>query len=73
MLNMVAKNLANDLRARGISVVSLHPGWVKTRMGGQSAPVTPEQCVAGQQKIFDRLKLSDSGRFFNYDGNELKW
>jgi len=73
MLNMIAKNLANDLRARGITVVTLHPGWVKTRMGGQSAPVTTAQCVAGQQKIFDGLTLSDSGRFFNYDGKALSW
>lgn len=72
-LNMIAKNLANDLRARAITVVTLHPGWVKTRMGGQSAPVTTEQCVAGQQKIFAALTLSDSGRFLNFDGKTLSW
>lgn len=73
MLNMIAKSMANDLRARAITVVTLHPGWVQTRMGGQSAPVTTAQCVAGQQKIFAGLSLSDSGRFFNYDGKELAW
>lgn len=73
MLNMIAKSLANDLRSRAITVVSLHPGWVKTRMGGQNAPVTIEQCVSGQQKIFTELSLSDSGRFFNYDGKALIW
>ena len=73
MLNMIAKNLANDLRSRSITVVTLHPGWVKTRMGGENAPVTPAQCVAGQQKIFDGLTLQDSGSFFNYDGELLPW
>jgi hypothetical protein len=51
----------------------MHPGWVKTRMGGQNAPVTVEQSVAGQQKLLDRLTIADSGRFFNYDGKELPW
>ena len=72
-LNMVAKSVANDLRARGVISVALHPGWVKTRMGGQNAPLTIEQSVAGQQQIFDRLSSNDSGRFFNYDGKELPW
>lgn len=72
-LNMVARNLSRDLQARGLIVVSLHPGWVKTRMGGQSAPLTVAQCVAGQQRLFDQLTAQDSGRFFNYDGKELPW
>jgi len=72
-LNMIAKGVANDLRSRGVISVALHPGWVKTRMGGQQAPLTIEQSVAGQQQILDRLSLKDSGRFFNYDGKELPW
>ncbi len=72
-LNMVAKQLANDLHARRVAVVALHPGWVKTRMGGSSAPLTVQQSVAGQQQLFDRLGLADSGRFFNFDGKELPW
>jgi NAD(P)-dependent dehydrogenase (short-subunit alcohol dehydrogenase family) len=72
-LNMVAKSMSNDLRSRGVITVALHPGWVQTRMGGAGAPVTVAQCVAGQQALFDRLKLSDSGHFFNYDGRELPW
>lgn len=72
-LNMIAKGMANDLKSRGITVVALHPGWVKTRMGGASAPVTLEQCVLGQQSLFDRLTLADSGCFLNYDGKQLGW
>lgn len=72
-LNMVAKGVSSDLRSRGVIVVALHPGWVKTRMGGANAPVSVEQSVAGQQRLFDQLTLADSGHFFNYDGVELPW
>jgi NAD(P)-dependent dehydrogenase (short-subunit alcohol dehydrogenase family) len=70
---MIAKCVSNDLRSRGITVVALHPGWVKTRMGGANAPVTVAQSVEGQQRIFDKLTLADSGQFFNYDGKKLPW
>lgn len=72
-LNMIAKGLAVDLAGRGVIVVTLHPGWVRTRMGGPSAPVTPEQCVAGQQALFARLAPFDTGKFFNYDGSPIPW
>ncbi len=72
-LNMIARNVANDLAPRGVTVVALHPGWVKTRMGGQGAAITVETSVAGQQKWFDAVTPAHSGRFFNYDGTELPW
>lgn len=72
-LNMIAKGVSNDLRSRGVIAVTLHPGWVKTRMGGQNAPVTVEQSVAGQQRLFDGLTSKDSGHFFNFDGKKLAW
>lgn len=72
-LNMIAKSIANDLASRGVISVALHPGWVQTRMGGPSASVSVEKCVAGQQKLLDGLTRAESGRFFNYDGKELPW
>jgi len=72
-LNMVAKGVSNDLRTWGVIVVTMHPGWVETRMGGPSAPLSVEQSVVGQQRLFDRLTMKDSGHFFNYDGKELPW
>ena len=72
-LNMIARNVANDLRSRGVIAVALHPGWVQTRMGGERAPVTVENSVTGQQRLLDSLTLAESGRFFNYDGKELPW
>lgn len=72
-LNMVGRNLAVDLRPRGVTVVALHPGWVQTRMGGQGAAISVDTAVAGQQTLFDGLTPAHSGRFFNYDGSELPW
>jgi NAD(P)-dependent dehydrogenase (short-subunit alcohol dehydrogenase family) len=70
---MVGKGVANDLRSRGVISVLLHPGWVRTRMGGPSGKISVEECVEGQQRILDALTPEQSGRFFNYDGRELPW
>lgn len=72
-LNMVGKCVANDLRARGVIAVLLHPGWVRTRMGGAGGKISVEDCVSAQQRLLERLTPNDSGRFFNYDGRELPW
>ena len=72
-LNKVTCTLALDLKPRAIIVVSVHPGWVSTDMGGSEAPVTPAESAAALAGLFERLKPGDSGRFFNYDGQELPW
>ncbi len=72
-LNIIAKSLSVDLAAQGIIVVTLHPGWVKTDMGGDQAPLTPEECAAGQQAVFERLTEADTGGFFNHLGERLPW
>jgi NAD(P)-dependent dehydrogenase (short-subunit alcohol dehydrogenase family) len=72
-LNMVGRSVANDLRARGVISVLLHPGWVRTRMGGAGGKISVEECVEGQQRLLDTLTAEQSGRFFNYDSRELPW
>jgi NAD(P)-dependent dehydrogenase (short-subunit alcohol dehydrogenase family) len=72
-LNMAARSLARDLASRGVIAVTLHPGWVKTRMGGGGAKLDAAACAEAQARLFDALKLKQSGRFFNYDGKELPW
>lgn len=72
-LNMIGRSLANDLRGRGVIAVLLHPGWVRTRMGGPSGKISLEECVDGQQRLIAGLTPEHSGRFFNYDGRELPW
>jgi NAD(P)-dependent dehydrogenase (short-subunit alcohol dehydrogenase family) len=72
-LNMVTKTLANDLAGRGVTVISFHPGWVQTDMGGPGASITPAQSVAGMRRVIDGLSPADSGKFFNYDGTPIEW
>ena len=72
-LNMVTKSLANDLAGRGITVVSFHPGWVKTDMGGEGAAITPSESVSDMRQVLDGLTPEQSGRFFNYDGRPIQW
>jgi NAD(P)-dependent dehydrogenase (short-subunit alcohol dehydrogenase family) len=72
-LNAAMKSLAADLAPKGIVVVVFHPGWVRTDMGGASAPVTPEASVAGMRALIAGLKPADAGRFFTYEGRELPW
>ena len=72
-LNMLAKGLAASLASRGVVVVALSPGWVKTDMGGAGAPLSPQTSVAGLRKVIAALKPADSGRFFSYDGSPIPW
>lgn len=72
-LNMVGRNLARELSARGIIVLLAHPGWVNTAMGGRTAPVTPGTSAGALAALFDRATRADSGGFFNHDGGVLPW
>jgi len=71
-LNSAWRSLAIDNSGR-VTCAVLHPGWVQTRMGGSSAPLEPEQSIAGLRKVIDGLGPDDSGRFFSYDGTEIPW
>ena len=72
-LNMVTKSLSNDLAGRGFTVVSFHPGWVQTDMGGEEADITAEQSVTDMRKVIAGLTTAENGKFFNHDGQELSW
>jgi len=72
-LNMITKTLSVDLAAAGFTVISFHPGWVQTDMGGESADITPVEAVAGMRKVITGLTREDNGRFINYNGEALPW
>lgn len=72
-LNMLNSSLAKELGQAGVTSVVLHPGWVKTDMGGASAQVETVDSVAGMMKVIGALKLADGGRFIDYQGAELPW
>jgi NAD(P)-dependent dehydrogenase (short-subunit alcohol dehydrogenase family) len=72
-LNMFNRSLAVELVGQGYVCVVLHPGWVRTRMGGSSAPQSPEASARGLLRIIGRLRRQDTGRFFDYTGAEIPW
>ncbi|XP_069134901.1 C-signal-like isoform X2 [Argopecten irradians] len=72
-LNMVTKTQSIDLRTDGILTVAVHPGWVQTDMGGQSAPVTPTESLKGMLSLFSKLTEDSSGKFFDFNGEILPW
>lgn len=72
-LNAAMKSLAYDLKPRGITVAILHPGWVRTDMGGNNALIDADESVAGMRKVIASLKLEDSGKFLSFDGAEIPW
>jgi NAD(P)-dependent dehydrogenase (short-subunit alcohol dehydrogenase family) len=72
-LNAVFKSLSIDLRPHGVTAVVLHPGWVKTDMGGTGAPLEPLESVSGMRAVIAKLGPKESGRFYDYRGKELPW
>ena len=72
-LNMAWSCLALEARSRGIAVVALSPGWVKTRMGGAGAEITPDQSVTDMRALIERLAVEDSGSFRRRNGSAIAW
>jgi NAD(P)-dependent dehydrogenase (short-subunit alcohol dehydrogenase family) len=72
-LNMATKNMALELEPEGVTVVAVHPGWVKTDMGGAQAPVPVGNAVRNILDLVDHLALKDTGKFFHAEGRELPW
>ena len=67
----LGRNLAVDLKGRGVAVGIYHPGWVRTDMGGSSAAVSPEDSARGLWDRFEALDLDGTGRFEAYDGRTV--
>jgi len=72
-VNQVVKSLSIDLASRDISVMSLHPGWVKTDMGGPNAEISTDESVSGLKSILQSAGLAQSGQFIEFNGNSIPW
>ena len=73
-LNALMRSMAIDLgRRHGIAATSLHPGWVRTDMGGPRADVDATTSVSGMRKVIGDLTVERAGRFWMYDGTEIPW
>ena len=72
-LNMMTRTMAANLRAYGVVVAVVDPGWVQTDMGGDGAQVPVGDSVRGLLGWLDRMTLADSGDFLHYSGTKLHW
>ena len=72
-LNMATRSMAIDLSGEGIVAAVLHPGWVRTAMGGRSAPTPVEEAVASLVRTIESLDMDRSGGFYDRDGQPLPW
>ncbi len=72
-VNKVTQALATDLQRSGIAVAAIHPGWVRTDMGGRGADIEAAESARGILDLAERLDLAGTGRFLRYDGAEMPW
>jgi NAD(P)-dependent dehydrogenase (short-subunit alcohol dehydrogenase family) len=73
VVNMVMRSVAIDFASRGVACVLVNPGWVKSDMGGPGASLTPTESVTALKRLIETLGPAQSGKFFNYDGQEYSW
>jgi NAD(P)-dependent dehydrogenase (short-subunit alcohol dehydrogenase family) len=71
-LNSVLKDVSITLQGRAICV-ALHPGWVRTDMGGAGADLDVSTSAESLRRTLAKLKPADNGGFFNHDGAPLAW
>jgi NAD(P)-dependent dehydrogenase (short-subunit alcohol dehydrogenase family) len=72
-LNQVTRTLSVELAPEGFICVVLHPGWVRTDMGGAAATYSPQESVAGLVAVIEKLGPADNGRFFDFKGTQIPW
>ncbi len=72
-LNMMTRCLAGEFRADAVIVISIHPGFIQTDMGGSRARLTLDEAMPSFVAVVDGLTMADSGRFLNWDGKEIAW
>ncbi|MBL8688277.1 MAG: SDR family oxidoreductase [Rhodospirillaceae bacterium] len=72
-LNMAVSCLSMDVKSRGITCILLHPGWVKTDMGGPNAAIGIPESIAGMKQVIDKTGHDDTGKFYDYQGQAIPW
>ena len=72
-VNNVMVSVSEEFKSKNITVVSFHPGWVRTDMGGANATLSAKESAKELIKSFENLSFKDTGKFFNYDGTMIKF
>jgi NAD(P)-dependent dehydrogenase (short-subunit alcohol dehydrogenase family) len=72
-VNKIVQCLAIDMKADGISVASIHPGWARTDMGGPDGEIEPIESATGIKALIGKLTVGNTGQLWNYDGTNMTW
>jgi NAD(P)-dependent dehydrogenase (short-subunit alcohol dehydrogenase family) len=72
-LNDRLRALAPSWGRAGLIAIVMHPGWVRTDMGGRYASITVEESVSGMRRVIARLTPAEHGRFWTWEGREHPW
>lgn len=72
-LNAAWRSLSIDWKGSGLTLAMIHPGWVKTDMGGPGAQIDAVTSITSYRKVIAGLTPADSGSFLDYQGNRLEW
>ena len=72
-LNSALKDMSLVLGPQGVNCVTLHPGWVRTDMGGASAAIDVATSVTGLRHTLAGVTAEKNGSFLNYDGTVIDW
>ncbi|MEQ2167480.1 hypothetical protein GOODEAATRI_004641 [Goodea atripinnis] len=72
-LNMLTCCQAEDLKIHNILVTAIHPDWVRTEMGGEQAPLTTQESIAGMLNVMSTLSNKHTGMLLDWEGNTIPW
>ena len=72
-LNSLSRGLWAEVKGRGVTLLTLHPGWVRTDMGGPSAPVGVEESAHGLVAVIERERGKHHHAFIDYTGKDVAW
>ena len=72
-LNMFTRSLAWELAPEGFTCIAIAPGWVRTGLGGPMARLSPAESIEAMMGVLNGLLVDDTGKCFNYTGEELPW